>query len=142
VHAIQRLRSRIPDPLWETGAYLAIGGGLAVLEIALYQLFYGGHLTGAVVAKALATVIATVAAYLLHKYISFGHRTGQETHREFVLFVALNVATFLVGVAIIAFARYALGLTSVLSLQAANIFSIGVGVVLRFWGYRRFVFVD
>lgn len=142
MHAIRQLRSRVPDPLWEAGAYLVIGGGLAVLEIALYQLFYGGHVTGAVTAKALATAIATVAAYVLHKYVSFGHRAGQETHREFVLFVVLNVATFVVGVVIVAFARYALGLTSVLSLQAANVFSIAVGVVLRFWGYRRFVFVD
>lgn len=136
-----RTRARIPDHVWEVVSYLVIGGGLAVLEIALYQAAYAWAGRGAVESKAVATAVATVTAYALHKYVSFGHREGRQTHQEFVLFVVVNVVTFVIGLAIMAFARYGLGQTGVVSLQVANVFSIAVGVVLRFLAYRRWVFV-
>jgi putative flippase GtrA len=44
------------------------------------------------------------------------------------------------GLLLIGFVRYPLGQTAALPLQIANIASIGLGTIFRFWAYRRWVF--
>jgi putative flippase GtrA len=44
------------------------------------------------------------------------------------------------GLAIVWLVRYPLGQESALVLQAANVFSIALGTVIRFLTYRRWVF--
>jgi putative flippase GtrA len=126
--------------LRELGAFGAVGSLSLVLDLALFQYLYATAGTGAVTAKLIATVVSTTTAYLGHRYWSFSRRTRTGLRREYPLFVAINGLTLLMGLGIIAFVRHPLGYESALVLQAANVFSIALGTVIRWLAYRRWVF--
>ena len=141
VSAPAQRRSR---SLWSVvrhlGAFGVVGGVCFVIEVVLFQVFYGHLGMGAVVAKGLATVVSMTVAFFGHRHWSFAHRARTGFRREYPLFLGINGLTLLVGLGIVAFARYGLDLTSAWALQGANLVSIGVGTVLRYLMYRRWVF--
>ena len=126
--------------LKELSAFGVVGATAFAMELGLFQLFYAHAGLGAVTAKLLATVLAMTVAYLGHRYWSFSHRERTGVRREYLLFSVINGSTLLLGLAIVAFVRYPLGQESALVLQMANVVSIGVGTVIRFLSYRRWVF--
>ena len=79
-------------------------------------------------------------AYFAHRHWSFAHRARTDPQCEYVLFVVINGVTMLVGLAVVAIARYPLGLDDPLQLQAANVASIVLSTGLRYLAYRRWVF--
>ena len=125
--------------LRELGAFGAVGAACFFLDIGLFQLLYAAG-TGAVTAKLLSSVAATTAAYVGHRFWSFAHREHSGYRREYAVFVLVNRATLLMGLALVAFVRHPLGQEHALVLQAANIVSIGSGTVVRWFAYRRWVF--
>ena len=125
--------------LRELSAFGAVGAACFVLDVGLFQLLYASG-TGAVTAKLGATVVSTTAAYLGHRFWSFAHRERSGYRREYVVFVLVNGLTLLIGLALVAFVRHPLGQEHALVLQAANVASIGVGTVIRWFAYRRWVF--
>ncbi|WNV74815.1 GtrA family protein [Geodermatophilus sp. DSM 44513] len=126
--------------LKEVSAFGVVGGLTLTLDLGLFQVLYAQAGLGAVTAKLLATVVAMTVAYVGHRYWSFSHRTRTGVRREYLLFALVNGSTLLLGMAIVAFVRYPLDQSSALVLQAANAFSIGLGTVIRFLAYRRWVF--
>ncbi len=124
----------------ELGAFGAVGGVAFVIDVGLFQLFYASLGLGAVTAKLLATLASMTVAFLGHRFWSFSHRARTGLSREYVRFAAINAATLLLGLAIVAFVRYPLQQESALVLQAANVASIAVGTVVRYLCYRAWVF--
>ncbi|MCZ2829756.1 GtrA family protein [Modestobacter sp. VKM Ac-2986] len=137
-----RLRSTSRLLLKELGAFGVVGAVCFVLQIACFQLLYAHLGVGAVSSNLIATVVSMTAAYVGHRYWSFSHRTRSSVRREYVLFAAINGVTLLLGLAVVAFVRYPLGQDSALVLQIANIGSIVLGTVIRYLGYRRWVFTE
>ncbi|NEK96049.1 GtrA family protein [Modestobacter muralis] len=135
-----RLRSTSRLLLKELGAFGVVGAVCFVLQIACFQLLYAHLGVGAVRSNLIATVISMTAAYVGHRYWSFSHRARSSVRREYVLFAAINGVTLLLGLAVVALVRYPLGQDSALVLQIANIASIVLGTVIRYLGYRRWVF--
>jgi putative flippase GtrA len=125
--------------LKELGAFGVVGGLAFVVDVGLFQLLYSNGL-GAVTAKAISTVVAMTASYVGNRYWSFSHRSRTSVRREFVLFAVINGFTGLLNLGIVALARYGLHQDSTAVLQAANVFGIGVGTVIRYASYRRWVF--
>jgi putative flippase GtrA len=125
--------------LTELGAFGAVGAACFVLDVVLFQLLYASG-TGAVAAKLLSTLVSTTAAYLGHRFWSFAHRERTGYRREYVAFVLVNGLTLLLGLAVVAIVRHPLGQEHALVLQAANVASIGLGTVVRWFAYRRWVF--
>ncbi len=137
---VQR-RSRSPwAVVRHLGAFGVVGGIGFVIEVGLFQLLYGHLGSGAVAAKAVATVVAMTVAFFGHRHWSFAHRARTGFKREYPMFLAINGLTLLLGLAIVAFARYGLDLTSAWALQGANLISIAVGTVVRYLMYRQWVF--
>ena len=126
--------------LKELSAFGVVGAVCFVIDIGLFQLLYAHAGVGAVLAKFTSTVVSTTAAYFGHRYWSFSHRARTGLRREYALFFVVNGATLLLGLAIVWFVRYPLDQTHPLVLQAANIFSIALGTVVRYFAYRQFVF--
>lgn len=135
-----RVRSTSRMLLKELGAFGVVGAVCFVLQIGCFQLLYAHLGVGAVSSNLIATVVSMTAAYIGHRYWSFAHRTRSSVRREYVLFAAINGVTLLLGLAVVAFVRYPLGQDSALVLQIANISSIVLGTVIRYLGYRRWVF--
>jgi putative flippase GtrA len=124
----------------ELGAFGVVGAVCFVLQIGCFQLLYAHLGQGAVRSNLIATVVSMTAAYFGHRYWSFSHRARSSVRREYVLFAAINGVTLLLGLGIVALVRYPLGQDSSLVLQIANIGSIVLGTVVRYLGYRRWVF--
>jgi putative flippase GtrA len=132
--------SRARTLLKETGAFGVVGGLTFLLDVGLFQLLYAQVGAGAVTAKFVSTVVATTVAYVGHRFWSFSHRGQTSVRRGYALFVAINAATLLLGLAVVAVVRYPLHQDDALVLQAANVGSIVVGSVIRWLSYRRWVF--
>lgn len=125
--------------LRELSAFGAVGAVCFVLDVGLFQLLYASG-TGAVTAKLVSTLVSTTAAYAGHRFWSFAHRERTGYRREYVAFVLVNGLTLLMGLAVVALVRHPLGQEHALVLQAANVASIGLGTVVRWFAYRRWVF--
>jgi putative flippase GtrA len=136
---LDRLGTRRKLLLKELAAFGVVGGLSFVLDVGVFQLLYSNGV-GAVTAKATSTVLAMTAAYLGNRYWSFSHRSTSSVRREFAIFVVINGFTGLLNLAIVAFVRYALHEDSAVILQAANVFGIGAGTVIRYGSYRKWVF--
>jgi putative flippase GtrA len=124
----------------ELGAFGVVGGLSFLIDVGLFQFLYAGAGLGAVTAKLLATAVAMTAAFAGHRYWSFSHRARTGLRGEYLRFSVLNGATLLLGVLTIAVVRHPLQQESALVLQAANIGAIVVGTVIRYLGYRAWVF--
>jgi putative flippase GtrA len=124
----------------ELSAFGVVGAVCFVIDVGLFQLFYAHLHLGAVTAKLLATLASMTVAFLGHRYWSFSHRARTGLHREYFRFAVINAAALLLGLAIVAFVRYPLQQESALVLQLANVVSIGIGTVLRYLCYRKWVF--
>ena len=142
--AVSAPEQRSSRSLWSVvrhlGAFGVVGGIGFVVEVGLFQLLYGHLGSGAVVAKAAATIVAMTVAFVGHRHWSFAHRARTGFKREYPMFLAINGLTLLLGLGIMAFARYGLDLTSAWALQGANLVSIAMGTVVRYLMYRRWVF--
>jgi putative flippase GtrA len=125
--------------LKELAAFGVVGGLAFLVDVGLFQWLYSAGL-GAVTAKAISTLVSMTAAYIGNRYWSFAHRSTTSVRREFALFVVINGFTGLLNLGIIAFVRYALHQDSTTILQAANVFGIGLGTVIRYGSYRKWVF--
>lgn len=94
-------------------------------------------------AKVIAVSVATLVAWLGHRYVTYHRRRRVAARRELVLFVVMNVIGLVIALACLALSHYVLGFTSPL---ADNISANGVGLVLstlfRFVAYRNWVFTE
>ena len=131
---------RVRRHLREVTAFGVVGGACFLIDVAVFQLLYAHLGVDAVLTKFLATSVSTTAAFVGHRFWSFSHRARTGLRREYLRFTGINGITLLLGLAIIGFVRYPLGQESALVLQGANVFSIGVGTVVRYLAYRQWVF--
>ncbi|SOD93785.1 GtrA family protein [Blastococcus haudaquaticus] len=124
----------------ELGAFGVVGAVSFLIDVGLFHVFYANAGLGAVTAKLLATAVAMTVAFAGHRYWSFSHRARTGLRGEYLRFSVINGGTLLLGVLTIAVVRHPLQQESALVLQAANIGSIVVGTVIRYLGYRAWVF--
>ena len=124
----------------ELTAFVVVGGVCFLIDVGLFQFLYVHVGVDAVATKFLATTCSMTAAFLGHRFWSFSRRARTGLRREYVRFVVINGITLLLGLAIVGIVRYPLGQEGALVLQAANVVSIGVGTVVRYLAYRRWVF--
>lgn len=114
-------------------AFLITLGGVNLL----HSVMGLGPLTSVVI----ATVVATVFAFLGNKLWAFRHRNGSHWGRESILFFVFNGIGLLIQLGVVAAVRYGLGLDDRLSYNVANIIGIGVATIFRLYCYRRWVFL-
>ncbi|WP_222194134.1 GtrA family protein [Modestobacter italicus] len=124
----------------ELGGFGVVGGIAFLIDLSVFQALYAHAGMGAVTAKLSSTLVSMTIAFVGHRYWSFSHRARTGVKREYLLFAVVNGLTLLLGLALVAFVRYPLGQESAFVLQVANIASIAVGTVIRFFAYRQWVF--
>ncbi|CAB4933591.1 unannotated protein [freshwater metagenome] len=124
----------------EVGAFGVVGAVCFVIDLGTFQLLYAHLGWGAVTAKLVSTLISMTIAYVAHRYWSFSHRARTGVRREYLMFAAINGATLVLGLLVVALVRYPLAQDSAVVLQIANVGSIALGTVIRYLSYRRWVF--
>lgn len=130
----QRLVTRV----WKFGA---VGALCFVVDTAVFNLLrlvaHGKPLTVSVV----ATLISMIVNYLGNRHYSFSDGVRHSRKRELSLFVAVNGAALVIGQIPLAVSRYVLELDSVLADNVSRVvIGTALGMIVRFWGYHRFVF--
>ena len=128
--------------LKELAAFGVVGAMAFVLDIGIFTwLTHGVHL-GALKSKAVSTVISTVFAYFGNRHLSFSHRARSSLGREAAFFFGINLVTLALSELALALFVYGFhnGHQST-TVFVVNLVTIGIGTVLRFWAYKRFVFL-
>jgi putative flippase GtrA len=112
--------------------------GLVITNVG-YVLMHS-HGVGPVTSTTIATIAATIAAYIGNRYWSFAHRERTSVPREGLIFFVLNGMGLLIQDAVVAFNSYVLHLEhhKLAEFLALNT-GIAIATVFRFWSYRKFV---
>ena len=148
---VGRLRAAIGVVYREIAKFGVVGAVAFVVDVYVFNLLRTGvwplHeaplANKAVTASILSTAAATVVAWLGNRYWTFRHRRRAAAHREFTLFVVMNVGGLAISAGCVAVSHYVLGHTSALADNIAkNVVGLALGTVFRFWAYRRFVFSE
>jgi putative flippase GtrA len=135
----ERLRGSWRILLKEVTAFGLVGAVGFVIDIGLFNVFFHD---GQIIAKCISTTAATIVTYFGNRYLSFSHRARTGIGRETSVFFGINVLTLLFSLAVIALFEYPLGFKHhVLVMNMANLGTIAIGTLFRFWSYKRFVFL-
>lgn len=126
--------------LKELSAFGVVGAINFALDIAIFQVMYAVVDADALSSKIVSTSITTTTAYYMHRHWSFSHRARTGVRREYPIFFLVNAVTLLLSLLIIGFVHYGLDQTDALVLQLTNIVTIGIGTMIRFTAYKRWVF--
>ena len=123
-------------------AKFGIVGGLAFLiTLGGANGLRSGAGLGPLTSVTIATIVATVFAFLGNKLWAFRHRKGSHLGRESLLFFVFNGIGLLIQLGVVAAVRYGLGMDDKFSYNVANIVGIGVATIFRLYCYRRWVFL-
>jgi putative flippase GtrA len=125
--------------LKELMAFGLVGLISLVIDLGLYNLL-SPH--GWLKAKCVSTVVATIFAYVGNRYLSFSHRARTGVAREGTYFFAINLIVLIASECVLGFVAYPLDQRhDGVAMNAANLVTIVLGSVFRFWSYKRFVFL-
>lgn len=135
----QRLRSRI---LGQMVSFGFVGALAFVVDLTVYNILRASVLEESPIwSKVVSVAVATLAAWLGNRYLTFRRERSPHALREGVLFAFVNVIGLFIAAACLFVSHYVLGFTSQL---ADNISGNGIGLVLgtafRFAAYRWLVF--
>jgi putative flippase GtrA len=133
------LRSSWRILLKEVTAFGLVGALAFAIDLGIFTWLAPG---GALKAKAVSTVVATLFAYIGNRHLSFSHRARTSIGRETSFFFGINLVVLIISELIIGFFVYVLhyGHASA-TVFAVNVATIVLGTLFRFWAYKRFVFL-
>lgn len=138
---VRLLPERWQKFLHEALKFGAVGGINTVVNYAVFNALALTVLAnGQLKATVIATVVSTTTSYLMNRHWTYRDRPRSALRREYLLFFFFNAAGLAIELAVLAGAKYGLGLTGLLALNAAKTVGLALGTVFRFWSYRTFVF--
>ena len=147
---VARVRGTLDVVYREMLKFGAVGAVAFVVDIGLFNLLTTSLWPGTDLppldghekfAKIVSASVATVVAWLGHRYWTFRHRRQASRPREFASFALMNVVAMGIAVLCLHVSHDVLGFTSDLADNlSGNVVGIGLGTLFRFWAYRTFVF--
>lgn len=128
----------------EMTRFLVVGGVSFVIDLGVFNLlvFGPGHvlLHKTTTANVIAITIATLVSWLGNRHWTFADKRTDRQSRELLVYAAINVVAALVPVGTVALARYTFSLDDALALNVAKVTGIALGTVIRYLGYKLWVF--
>jgi putative flippase GtrA len=143
---MRSLRDRLRRGAGELARFGAVGAVAYVIDVGTFNMLvhYGspGLLSNKpITAKILATVLATLFAYVANREWTWRDRGRRGFAREYTLFFVLNAIALVITLVPLVLSRYVFHLDSALADNiSANVIGVGLGTIFRFWSYRRWVF--
>lgn len=119
-----------------------VGGMNWVVDLAVFNLARWILPPGLVmVAKVISVAVAASFSWFVNRNWTFRQRATSRRGREFLSFLVVNVLGLVPPLLCLWISHYLLGLTSALADNvSANVVGLGLGTVLRYFGYRYLVF--
>ncbi|MGI8625050.1 MAG: GtrA family protein [Geodermatophilaceae bacterium] len=124
----------------EISAFGVVGAINVLVDLAVFQLAYVAWGFGPIGAKLVSTLVSTTSAYVMHRQWSFSHRARTGLRREYPAFALINGLTLLLSLGVVGLVHHGFGVDDAVLLQVANLASIGLGTIIRFLAYKRWVF--
>ena len=129
---------------YELARFLSVGGVAFVVDLGLFNLlvFGPGQVLGhkPLTAKVISLVVATLVSWMGNRHWTFSRQRTDTRVRELAVFATINAFCAAISVLTLAFSTYVLDLRSPLAVNVATVIGIGIGTVLRYLGYKRWVF--
>ncbi|MHB0927894.1 MAG: GtrA family protein [Candidatus Nanopelagicales bacterium] len=131
----------------EIAKFGTVGIVAYVIDVAVFNLFraetFSPIANKPITAKIISSIVATLFAYFGNRYWAFKHREAGSHSQSLALFALFNVMAMIIAAFCLSVSHYVLDLTSAAADNfSANIVGTGLGTLLRFWAYRRFIFLD
>lgn len=130
----------------ELAKFGTVGVAGIVVDAGVFNLLLLGPLADAdkvITAKIIASVVATLFAWVAHRWWTFRTRRGHRPLKELIIFALVNGAAVGAQALVLAISHHWWGFTGPV---ADNFFAYGVGLplgtIMRYLGYRMFVFND
>ena len=124
--------------------FLTVGGVAFVVDMGLFNLlvFGPGEVLGhkPVTAKIVAALLATLVSWVGNRHWTFSERRSRRRGHELALYAVINGIALLVAPAVLYAATYWVGATGQVAANVASVVGIGLGTVLRYTGYKLWVF--
>ncbi|MEV7972670.1 GtrA family protein [Cellulomonas sp. NPDC089187] len=134
------LRARVV----ELARFGSVGSVAFVVDMGTYNLLRFGPVAlfseKPITARIVAVIISTVVSFLGSRYWTFADQRSARQGREFALFGVINLVGIAITVGALAFSHYVLGLSGPWSDNIANVIGIALGTIVRYLGYKAFVF--
>jgi putative flippase GtrA len=142
VDLLRDLYTRFRVLIHEVAKFGAVGICAFFITIVGTNVLRYGVGLGPLTSVTIATVVATVFAFLGNKLWAFRHRKGSHWGRESVMFFVFNGIGLLIQLGFVAVATHGLGLNDKFSYNVSNIVGIGFATIFRLYCYRRWVFLE
>lgn len=156
---VESVLAAIPQPYRDVAIkhrelvkFAVVGGTTWVIDTAVFLVLKSTVLEPKpVTAKVVAVLVATIVSYVLNREWSFRTRGGRERHHEALLFFLISGIGVAVYSAPLGISRYVLDLQvpdvslfvqSVADFVSGQIVGTIVGMIFRWWAFRRYVFPD
>jgi putative flippase GtrA len=127
----------------EVAMFGLVGAINVVVDVGIFNVFRFHVLPGKPLTdKIISTSIAIVSSYFMNRHWTWSHRARTGLLRELPLFLVLSGVGLGIALVCLATSHYGLGFTSKLADNiSANVIGLGLGMVWRFWAFRRWVFL-
>lgn len=139
------LRAKLRALVREVGKFGTVGAIAFTIDTVLYALLLRAGVE-TLIAKTIATVIATTVAFIGNRFWTWRHRAHSHMARQYTLFFVFNAVGLGIALLVLTISHYGLGqFWPVLQSKPADVIAsqlVGnaLGTLFRFWSYRRFVF--
>lgn len=138
---VSDLHRRFATLIAELTKFGLIGTFGLIIDIGGAALLHGEAGFGPLMAKAISASVASVFSYTGHRLWTFRHRASQGLVRGGLIFFGLNLIGLVISLLVIGFVTGALRLQSLAAYNAAQVVGVLLGMVFRYWSYRRWVFL-
>ena len=135
--------------LAEVGRFLAVGGLATIVALFLFNFLVHGYTTTneaplrnhVILAYVLANTVGMVISYRGSRSWAFRDRPPRQADGGRLAFLVINVVTMTLPIGCLWISRDLLGLDDPISDNvSANVIGLAMGLVARFYLFRRFVF--
>lgn len=124
----------------EIGAFAAVGVLNVALNVGLFDLLVRWAGSPVLTASVAATVVTTVISYFLNRVWTFSHRNPTAVKFGLLSFAGINLVAIVLETAVLAAGLALLPAAGSVVRILLKVLGVCAGTVLRFVGYRAWVF--
>ena len=140
---VRFVQDRIGHLFHEIAKFGLVGGVALVVNFAVFQTYIAFNKSDVLTASIVASVIATVVAYIGNRYWTYRDRDSTGRSREVVLFFVTNGIATVIQAGCLALTHYILGWNTPIGDFFGNyVLGTTLGMIFRFWAYRTWIFPE